>query len=218
MKVKCFACKNTIDNKTAFAVPITKNGKRKHYYCNEEEYLEFKKNEEEKNKVRPVKCKICGKEMPKWQAKEIKDSEGKVCYCCSQEEYDKHMTPSGNIQSSKDRVYYMICDLFDRRDIYHTTLWKEWAIWNKICSNEVIGDYIEENRIYLKSMIRKIEDSEFPKIRYLSAILKNNLPDYQKQNKVINQTVKKSVDESMYGASSYGGTKRRSLEDLEDDI
>ena len=73
----------------------------------------------------------------------------------------------------------MICDIVGRKEIINTVLWKEWKIWNKVASNEVIGNYLEENKEYLSSAISQLEDVEFLRVRYLSAVLKNKLGDYK---------------------------------------
>ena len=82
-------------------------------------------------------------------------------------------------KADKDRAYWLICDIVGRKEIINTVLWKEWKIWNKVASNEVIGNYLEENKEYLSSAIAQLEDVEFLRVRYLSAVLKNKLGDYK---------------------------------------
>ena len=182
------ACKATIKNKTA-------------YFCNEEHHSSYLKKIEEEEKE---------KEIAKEAKKALtvrKREEKKLQERAKIEKYKK----------DKDRVYYAICEILNKKEIINTILWKEWAIWNKVASNEVIGQYIEENKEFLIKTISRLDDSEFLRIKYLSAIIKNNIGDY-KPNIKETQKPKVAVDETFYAPTTGGGNKRRSLVDLEDDF
>ena len=115
----------------------------------------------------------------------------------------------------KDKVYYLICDIIGRKEIINTLLWKEWALWNKVASNEAIGIYLEENKNYLCDVISKIDDNEFSRIKYLSAILKNKLGDY-KPKVTVKEVVTPKIHDEHY-ETKFKLKQRRGFEDLEDD-
>jgi hypothetical protein len=142
---------------------------------------------------------------------------GKNWYCCSREEYDKHEKEKAKEAADKDKVYKLVCQIIGRDQIINSILWKEKAVWNSVKPDEIIGKYLEENKDYLTSVISRLEDKEFNRIRYLSTIVKNNIGDFKP--KVEEKIVKVSVDETFYDFVPVARTnKRRSLADLEDDI
>ena len=122
-------------------------------------------------------------------------------------------------KADKDKAYYLICDIIGRKEIINTSLWDEWAIWNKIATNELIGRYLEENKDYLVGAISRLEDKEFNRIRYLSTVLKNSLGDY-KPKAIVKEAEKPKVqvDTTFYEPVETQNNKRRSLADLEDDF
>jgi hypothetical protein len=97
----------------------------------------------------------------------------------------------------------------------NTALWKEKAIWNKAFSDELIWQYLESNKVYLTTIISKLEDKEFNRIRYLSAILKNSLGDFKPMMEVPKREVTIIPDE--HYETKFKSKKRKSLEDLEED-
>ena len=66
-------------------------------------------------------------------------------------------------------------------------------------------------------MSKKQFTSEYAKIRYISAVLKNSLRDFKPK---IEETPKPNVvvEETIYKAPTHSLNRRRSLADLEDDI
>ena len=66
-----------------------------------------------------------------------------------------------------------------KQKITNTVLWKEWALWNGIASDEIVRKYLEENKAYLTKRIARLDNVEYSRIRYLSAILKNSLADFK---------------------------------------
>lgn len=163
-----------------------------------------------------VTCKIC-------KTKVDRDScykrvvNGKNFYYCSETEYNKQEMIKAKEAANKDKVYKLVCQIIGRDQIINSILWKEKAVWNSVKPDEIIGKYLEENKEYLTSVIARLEDKEFNRIRYLSTIIKNQIGDFKP--KVEEQIVKVSVDETFYNFVPTVSTKRRrSLADLEDDI
>lgn len=186
------------------------------YFCDEEHYFayvsEIEKVEKEKEQKRELRKKIVE------QAKQ-EEKEAKMAFAAKKKE-EKEAKERERIEKykeDKNKVYYTLCEIINRKEIINTMLWKEWALWNKVASNEVIGQYLEENKNYLINVVGNVDNVEFLRIRYLSAIIKNNIGDYKPNTK---ETVKPkvAVDETFYTPTTNGVNKRRSLADLEDDL
>lgn len=198
---KCRYCQEKLLTQNAYKI-IDK--KKNAYFCNEEHYNMFLADAMRKKEEENAQKLLAAKE------REEKDA-------AERERIEKY-------KADKDRAYYLICEIIGRKEIINTALWKEWAIWNKVASNEVIGDYLEKNKLYLISTISNIEDDEFKRIRYFSAILKNSLGDYNyKPNQAAQPKI--HVEETLYTpapisipAVTAHNNKRRSLADLEDEF
>lgn len=165
-----------------------------------------------------AKCRICGESLDTKTA-HLVVTNGKKAYYCSKEEYESDEVKKKKSAEDKDKVYRLVCDIIGRKEILNSALWKEKAIWNKVANDEVIGQYLEENKDYLTSMICRLDNVEYNRIRYLSAILKNKLGDY-KPNVVVKDTEKPKVkvDESFYESAPTTHHRRRALADLEDEF
>lgn len=131
-----------------------------------------------------AKCPICGTELNTSTAYKVEivgPRTGKVTckYYCSEEEWLSEQARKKKAKEDKDKAYYLICDIMGEKEIISTALYKEWTVWNKVADNEKISKYLEENRDYLSSVIGRLDSSEFAKIRYLSAIIKNGIKEFE---------------------------------------
>jgi hypothetical protein len=166
-----------------------------------------------------AKCKICGEPLDTKTAYKVitldKNNKEKKAYYCNQEEYEADAKKKEKVAADKDKVYRLICEIINRKEITNTALFSEWKIWNKVASNEKIGSYLEENKTYLCSVISRLEDKEFNRIRYLSAILKNKLGDYTVKV-TVKEIVKPKIQDEHY-KTKFKLKPRRGFEDLEDD-
>lgn len=145
--------------------------------------------------MRQVKCRNCLKFIDRDKAISVEHGKAKLWYCnedCRQQAEQKKNVAQKE-QTIKDTVYRLICDIIGRKEIINGILWKEWALWNKVANNETIRQYLEENKDYLYGIISKLEDKEFNRIRYLSAVLKNKLGDYK--IKVVEEEKKNVIKE-----------------------
>lgn len=164
-----------------------------------------------------VKCKICNELIDRdFAFKRIVN--GKNWYCHSETEYDKHEAEKAKEAADKDKVYKLVCQIIGRDQILNSILWKEKAVWNSVKPDEIIGKYLEENKEYLTSVISRLEDKEFNRIRYLSTIIKNNLGDFKP--KVEEQVVSEPVvavnqDFEFFKPRCTAPKTRRSFDDLE---
>lgn len=192
---KCRYCQKNMKTNDAYMSIV---GRKRAYFCNEEHYDLFMKDKKEKDRREKEALEAAKKQR---EAREV---------------------ASQKYQENKDRAYYLICDIIGRKQISNTVLWSEWAIWNKVADNKAIGQYLEENKDYLCRMVSKLANNEFLRIRYLSAILKNNLGAYH-TTAISNDApqIKVQVDETFYEPTPSTQTKRkkrRSLDDLEDEF
>ena len=166
-----------------------------------------------------AKCRICGEPLYTKTAYLVitldKNKKEKKAYYCSQEEYEADEAKKKKASEDKDRAYYLICDIIGRKKIINSALWKEWAIWNEVATNEVIGKYLDENKEYLSSVIGRLDNLEYNRIKYLSAILKNKLGDY-KPKVVVREVVTPKIQDEHY-ETKFKLKQRRGFEDLEDD-
>jgi hypothetical protein len=161
-----------------------------------------------------VTCQICKRKIERDTAyKRIVGKANK--YYCSEQEWNEEETRKEKVAADKDKVYRLICDIMDEPEIISTALYKEWAVWNKVADNEKIAQYLEENQEYLTSVISRLGSSEYARIRYLSAIIRDKIKGFKPKVEVVEKP-KVVVEETIYEAPTHTLNKRRSLEDLED--
>ena len=150
--------------------------------------------------ARTAKCQICGKQGDVTEM--YKRVVGKVNkYYCNQSEYEAEEERKKKAAEDKDKVYTLICRIIGRETIINTSLWAEWKIWSSVANDAKIGQFLAENEEYLTNMIGKLADAEFPRIRYLSTVLKNRLGDYKprvvEEVKVQERVVEEVKDEHL---------------------
>ena len=171
------------------------------------------------------KCRQCQNKLTlKESVKKIIN--GKNAYFCDDDCYQTFMSNlvieqqrKEKAEADRGKVYRLVCEIIGRKEIINGILWKEWQIWNKVADNEKIGCYLEENKDYLRDVISRLEDVEFNRIRYLSAILKNKLGDYKPKAREVEKPVvqvETNMNDMMYEIRNTNKNKRVSLEDLED--
>ena len=164
-----------------------------------------------------AKCRICGAQLDTTIAYKVV-VKGVNKYFCSKEEFDNEETKKQQAIENKNKTYSLMCDILGVEDIVNTALWKEYNEWLKVASASKISDYLGENKDYLIKVTSRLDNNQFARIRYISAVLKNNLADFQpKKVEVI--TPKIDIDITMYDMSpSLTRKRRRALSELEDEI
>ena len=165
--------------------------------------------------ARTAKCKCCGKVLNTSEAFKVDGKPNR--YYCSESEFLAEEERKQKAAEDKDKVYALICRIIGRETIINTALWSEWREWSKVADDAKIGQFLAENEEYLTGVIGRLTDAEFPRIRYLSAVLKNRLGDYKP--KVVNEEVKmqpKVVIEEHY-ETKYKPKARKALLDFEED-
>jgi hypothetical protein len=160
------------------------------------------------------KCKICGTQLNTTEAYKITDKNGKNKYYCSASEFEIEEARKKKIAEDKDKVYRLICDILGEKEVLNTALWKEKALWNKAFSDEIIAKYLAEHKDYLTLAVSKLSGTEYAKIRYVSAVLKNSLRDFKPKVEVVEKP-RVVVTEEHY-ETKYKPKARMALEDLEE--
>ena len=161
-----------------------------------------------------VTCQICKNKIERDTAyKRVVGKANK--YYCSDTEYENDLAQKQKIAEDKDKVYRLICDILGEKEVLNTALWKEKTIWNKAFSDEIIAKYLAENKDYLNSAVSKLSGTEYAKIRYVSAVLKNSLRDFKPKVEVV-ETPRVVVEE--HYETKYKPKTRMALEDFEEEI
>ena len=161
-----------------------------------------------------AKCKICGAQLDTNMAYKVTDKNGKNKYFCSVSEFEAEEERKKKAAEDKDRVYRLICDIMGEKEIINTILYKEWQVWLKVADNEKIAKYLQENKDYLTSVIARLGSSEFAKIRYLSAIIKDKIKAFVPKEQV--EEKPRVVVEEHY-ETKYKAKTRTALLDIEED-
>ena len=207
MRVTCRYCKSKIEKKNALQILGEKHNT---YYCNQECYSNyFAEKEKTKNENEAVKRAKEIERLAKKQEKERQIEEQKAA--------------SAARKAKRDAVYDELCDIFGY-EVQNTVLFTEWILWNKLADDEKILAYLKEHKDYIKGATARASGTEYAKIRYMSAILKNNLKDYS--NSRGQRAQLPVVDDAMSKESSFvlfepvkGNKKvRKSFAELEDDL
>ena len=139
-----------------------------------------------------VKCKCCGNKIERESAYKVITDKGNKYYC-SKAEYEAMQKE----KVDKDAIYAEIVDIFGYK-IQNSALFKEWKCWNELASNEKILSYIQEKKDYIKGAVGRINGTEYARVRYVSAILKNSLVDYKVESRKEPEPVQKSVIDDDY--------------------
>lgn len=159
-----------------------------------------------------VKCKICGELNEKDDAYKV--VVGRVnTYYCSEEEYLESQKEKQLKKEIKNNVYKIIEDIIGKT--INTVLHKEVNIWLTVSDYNTIFEYLKENKTFIEKQMgyKNFDNStEYTKIRYFSAIVKNNLSDFKpKKAEVI-----KNVETEIYENNFKQKVKRKCLSDYED--
>ena len=156
-----------------------------------------------------VKCKICGTLVEKDTAYKIIKN-GKNLYYCSEQEYIDYTNQQIKIAQQKSRMYEMIEYFIGKTT--NTALFKEANIWLSVADYDTICNYLTDNKAYIASVMNKDFSSEYAKIRYFSAIVKNSIGDYKPSK----PEPVKSVETEFYETKYQPKRKRKCLADYED--
>lgn len=156
-----------------------------------------------------VKCKVCGTPIERDTAYKIVKN-GKNLYYCSENEYIDYTNQQIKIAQQKQRMYETIEYFIGKTT--NTVLFKEINIWLSVADYDTICNYLSDNRSYISSAMNKDFSSEYAKIRYFSAIVKNSIGDY----KPLKPEPIKTAETEFYETKYQPKRKRKCLADYED--
>ena len=161
--------------------------------------------------ARQVKCKICGKLLDKENAYCIEKIGKKTTtrlYYCSEKEYKDNLYDKSKKEQLKKDLNDMVASFIG--ETHSTVLYKEMQLWGG--DTEKIISYLRDNKYNIGRALAKDFVSEYAKIRYFSAIIKNNINDFKPKAPEI---IKKSDDE-FYEAKFVQRKRRKCLSDYKD--
>lgn len=159
-----------------------------------------------------VKCDLCGKMIDKKTAYRTEASVNKrdgtigskKVKCCSESEWLHKL----KTDECKEEIWKFIREFFG--DTQNTALNKEFSLWGDPIK---VIRFINENRNRFDIMNTKHFDTEYGKIRYFSAIIKNNINDMP--DEVVVSVPEPAETFEMYENKHKEKKKRRCLEDYE---
>ncbi|MEF9984183.1 MAG: hypothetical protein RR710_06545 [Oscillospiraceae bacterium] len=141
-----------------------------------------------------VKCKCHGIKIDRNTA--FKVQVGKVNhYYCSEAEYNKIQMK----QKVKDDTFAIIYDIFGYK-VVNTALYSEMSAISETFGYETILAYLQDSRDLIDKSMSKDFQSEYGKIRYFLAILKNNLSDFKQLSKPVDISLQTENTEPTYRA------------------
>lgn len=119
---------------------------------------------------RKCKCKVCKAELNTDMAYRVGEIGKKPRYYCSEIEYKKEEA----VRQTRIKLNELEREYLG--DTYNTAICKEEKMWGG--DFEKVISFIENNRSSFDRMNTIVFQSEYAKIRYFSAIIKNGINDY----------------------------------------
>jgi hypothetical protein len=130
-------------------------------------------------------------------------------YYCNKQEYDEIQRK----KQSKDNTFLCINDIFGYK-VTSTVLFKEINGLHDTYTYEKIFAYLQDNQQYLQQVMEKDFASEYAKIRYFSAILKNNLVDFKIKEPEFIRTMDVDMPSNRYKRKK----QRKALSEIETEV
>ena len=156
-----------------------------------------------------VKCKYCNNKVDRKDAFKVV-VDGKNIYYCNEAEY---LIVLHN-RKMRDDTYECINEIFGYK-VINTALFKELTYILESYSYDQILAYLEENKEYMTMVIQQRDySSEYAKIRYFSAIIKNGIADFKFKEKEAPKQVEVDIPDGHYKRRQ----KKRSLYDIEEQV
>lgn len=155
-----------------------------------------------------VKCRLCSKKVDRNEAFKVIVG-GKNVYYCNESEYQNVL----HEKEVRHDTYECINQIFGYK-VLNSALYKEINLLLEVYSYDCVLGYLTENKQYLTNILEKDFSSEYAKIRYFSAILKNNMADFKMKQPEIPKDVEIDIPVIKYKRKN----KRRSLSEIEEQV
>ena len=151
-----------------------------------------------------VACKICGKKIDRDTAYKVKC--GKINkYYCNEQEYQE----VSKKKKLKDDIYSLIFEIIGNTK--NTALFKEVKLWLEVADYEKIRAFlIDKKDTIIWSLNHKNFPSEYSRIRYFSAIVKNSINDFEMPENIV-----PSAEPEFYESKFAPKRRRKCLDDYD---
>ena len=156
-----------------------------------------------------VTCRICKSKIDKSIAYCVFDGKRNKYYC-SQSEYLNNIKDKENAEKQKVHLYKMIESFIGKTT--NTALYKEINIWLSVSDYDTICSFLSDNKDKINYSLQKNFTSEYGKIRYFSAIIKNGIGDY----KPTKPETPRRIEVEIYLVKYKPKARRKCLADYED--
>ena len=165
------------------------------------------------------KCRYCKKELKRQNAYKVTENNKNIYYCNEDHYllYEKQLEKNRVQNIIKNKVFETIYEIFEEEQVTHTALYKEMNELDSIYGYRNILDYLNENKDMLSDiMSSKDFKNEYAKIRYFSAILKNNMSDFIKTSSLKKENnINREVEYEDVSNNFHRKKKKKSLEEYE---
>lgn len=154
-----------------------------------------------------VKCKICKNKVERNEAYKVVVN-GKNNYYCNIDEYVKWNEEN----ESRLRVIDISFEIIG--ETTNTSLMRELATISKVHGYVKMKNFMEDNYDHIVDSLNRINfETEYSKIRYFTAIIKNSIGDYKEKKEEVDEVYNVDIVEEV----KYTPTKKKSFADLIDE-
>lgn len=163
-----------------------------------------------------VKCQHCkDKRIDRDTAFVIRCGQRNLYYC-NEEEWQQEQ----DVKKWRKALHNEIDDIF-QYEVRNTALYKEWAVWNRCADNRELFLFLRDNYHRVRKAMRRDFSSEYGRIKYFSAFIKNQIIDFKNESKKSEQPQEPKVveiDFEFYEPKRKKKKARRGLADVEEEI
>ena len=157
-----------------------------------------------------VKCQICGKSIDRNLAFKITAKNGVNKYYCSEQEYNKDIKNKADKRTERSNFLKMVYDFIGYTN--NAALYQEEKLWVQSADYKMLTAFLVKNVNKIRISMNKDFTSEYAKIRYFSAIIKNGINDFKNQYKEERPIIKQANTE-VYDTKYKSPPKRKCLND-----
>ena len=154
-----------------------------------------------------VTCKYCKSKIDKQSAYCVRDKNGRNTYYCSEQEYNS----AQKVSADRKALLAELTGIFGY-EVYKNSLFMKML--GGLLANhpvEMILLYIRQNNAFLQSIADKGFQSEYHRINYFMAVLRNNLAGFTPKEDVILQS-----SYEMFQTNWAAKPRRPTVDDWED--
>ena len=162
-----------------------------------------------------VKCQICGKSIDRNLAFKITAKNGVNKYYCSEKEYNENIKNKAEKKTERSKFLNTVYDFIGYTN--NAALFQEEKLWVQSADYKMLTAFLVKNGNKIRISMSKNFSSEYAKIRYFSAIIKNGINDFKNQYKE-EKTIIKQADTEVYDIKYKAPPKRKCLNDYYEEI